>query len=52
MFSCGKIIATVDPSVWAFEGMIQRFEVTTIGTYVHGIRDITKEHHSFIVGSF
>ena len=48
----GQFIVTVDPSVLGFEGMIHRFEVTAIGTYVHGIRDITKEHCSFIAWSF
>ena len=32
-----KITVIVDPWVWELEGMIQRFEVTAIGTYVHGI---------------
>ena len=47
-----EIIAIVDPQVWGIEEMIQRFEVTAIGMHVCGIRDITKEHYSFIVWSF
>ena len=27
----GQIIVIVDPQVWTFEGMIQRFEVTGLG---------------------
>ena len=33
----GQISVIVDPWVWGFDGMIQRFEVTAIGMYVHGI---------------
>ena len=32
----GKIIVIGDPSVWGFEGILQRFEVTAIGTNVCG----------------
>ena len=32
--------------------MIQRFEVIAVGINVCGIRDITREHCSFIVCSF
>ena len=48
----GQIIVIVNPLVWVFEGMIQGFKVTTIGMYVHGIQDNTKEHFSFIVWLF
>ena len=44
----GQIIVIVDHSVLGYEQMIQRFEVTAIGTNVCGIWDITKEHCSFI----
>ena len=37
MALCGQIIVIVDSSVWGFEGMIQRFEVTAIGMYLCGI---------------
>ena len=43
-----QIIFILDPSVWGFEEIIKRFELTTIGTNVHGIWDITEEYISFI----
>ena len=48
----GQINVIVVPSIWGFEGMIQRFEVTATDTNEHGIWDITKEHCSFIAQSF
>ena len=45
-----QIIILADPSVWGFEGIIQRFEV--IGMNVCGALDITREHCSFIAWSF
>ena len=38
----GKIIVIADPSVWGFEVITQRFEVTAIGINVCGALDITK----------
>ena len=48
----GQVIVIADASLWGFEGIIQRFEVTAIGTNVYGARDITEEHFSFIALSF
>ena len=33
----GQIIVIVDPIVWEFDGIIQRFEATAIDMNVHGI---------------
>ena len=44
----GQIIVIAEPCAWGFEGIIQKFEVTTIGMNVHGISDIVKECCSFI----
>ena len=44
----GQIIGIANPSVWRFEGIIQRFEVIAIGTNVCGTWDIIKEHCSLI----
>ena len=48
----GQIIVIIASLAWGFEGIIQRFEITTMGMYVCGIRDITKEHCSYTAWSF
>ena len=48
----GQIVVIIDSWAWGFEGIIQRFVVTAIGMYVHGMWDIIKEHCSFIAWSF
>ena len=46
----GQIIVIADPSVWGFEGIIERFEVTAIGTNVSG-KEILPKNFSFITWS-
>ena len=48
----GQIIFIADPSVWGFEGVIQRFEVTAIGMSVCGTLDIVKNTVPFLLGKF
>ena len=48
----GEITIIACPCVWGFEGIIQRFEATAIGMNVHGARDITNGHCSFIAWLF
>ena len=48
----GQIIVIVDPWVWGFEGMIQRFEVTAIGMYYMAYEILLKNTVPLLPGHF